>query len=523
MKAKYYLKVSKAADLEKKNERVFYRLLEMFPGLLSWTTIIGAFVLSYFKPLWVAIFIIVFALYWVAKAFYFSFYLRASYKRLKESQKEKWLENLKNLSPDKYNLPIQNWKEIYHLIVLPMYNESLEVVKDAFDSLTKCNYPKDKMIVVLAIEERAGEKARKVAEAIQKDYGDKFFRFLVTVHPKNLPGEIPAKSSNESWASKKAKLLIDELKIPYEKVIYSSFDIDTVVYPEYFACLTYRYLTTEKPLRTSFQPIPLFLNNIWQVPSISRVFALSTSFWHIINQEREEKLVTFSSHSMPFKALVDVGFKMPNVVSDDSRIFWQCFLYYDGDYYVKPLFYPISMDANLAETFWKTLKHIYKQQRRWAYGAGEVPYAIFGFIKNKKIPLRKKISFASELIEGHWNWACGSIILLFLGWLPTVLGGYAFSQTLFAYNLPRIVGRILTIAMIGLFSSAYYTFYILPPKSREKKRRFNTFFVIFEWLTLPFTMVFFTSLPALDAQTRWLFGKYMGFWVTPKIRKNNDN
>ena len=196
-----------------------------------------------------------------------------------------------------------------------MYNESLEVVKDAFDSLTKCNYPKDKMIVVLAIEERAGEKARKVAEAIQKDYGDKFFRFLVTVHPKNLPGEIPAKSSNESWASKKAKLLIDELKIPYEKVIYSSFDIDTVVYPEYFACLTYRYLTTEKPLRTSFQPIPLFLNNIWQVPSISRVFALSTSFWHIINQEREEKLVTFSSHSMPFKALVDVGFKMPNVVS----------------------------------------------------------------------------------------------------------------------------------------------------------------------------------------------------------------
>jgi len=26
-------------------------------------------------------------------------------------------------------------------------------------------------------------------------------------------------------------------------------------------------------------------------------------------------------------------------------------------------------------------------------------------------------------------------------------------------------------------------------------------------------------LPSLDAQTRWIFGRYMGFWVTEKHRK----
>jgi len=516
---KYYLRVSKASDFKKRKERIIYRALEMLPGTLSWATIIGAFILSYFKPLWVAIFVILFALYWLFKALYFSFYLRASYKILKRNQNTDWLQKLKNLSSEQYNLPLKSWKEIYHLVVLPMYNEPFEIVNDTFEHLANCHYPKDKLIVILATEERAGRKAQIIGEKIQKLYGDKFLKLAVTTHPDNIPGELKAKSANELWASKKAKEIIDQMKIPYENVIYSSFDIDTVIFPDYFSRLTYCYLTSKNPLRTSFQPIPLFLNNIWQVPVISRVFSLSTSFWHIINQEREEKLITFSSHSMPFKALVDVGFKMPNVVSDDSRIFWQCLLYYDGEYYTKPLYYPISMDANLAESFFKTLKHIYKQQRRWAYGAGEIPYAIFGFLKNKNIDIRKKISFSLELLESHWNWACGSIILLFFGWLPLVLGGQDFSQTIFAYNLSRMVGRILTASMIGLLSSAYYAFYILPPKSPGAKKK-NPLLIVLEWFTVPFTMVFFTSLPALDAQTRWFFGKYMGFWVTPKIRKH---
>ena len=152
----------------------------------------------------------------------------------------------------------------------------------------------------------------------------------------------------------------------------------------------------------------------------------------------------------------------------------------------------------------------------------DIPYFLFGFLKNKKIPLSKKISFAHEFIEGHWAWATSSAIILFLGWLPLLLGGPDFSRSMLSYNLPKMTSYILTISMFGLISSAYFSLLLLPPRSCRKFGRFkSSFLTIGQWLLLPFVMIFFTALPAIDAQTRLMLGKYMGFWVTPKSRKPN--
>ncbi len=515
----YYLKVGRASDLKDKKERMIFRLLEILPGAISWGTLILLIFLSWLKPLWVAIFIIGFDFYWLLKVVYLSSHTRAAFRKMRKHEKINWIEKLNRLGAEKYSIPVKSWAEIYHLIVIPAYKEPIGVIKESLRSIVDCDYPRDKMIVVLSYEQRAGEAAEGVAKEMEKEFKNNFFKFLITCHPDNLAGEIPGKGSNETWGARRVKeLIIDPLKIPYENIIVSCFDADTIVFPKYFSCLTYHYLTTKNPTRTSFKPIPLFINNIWQTPALSRVMSFHDTFWHTMNQERPEKQITFSSHSMSFKALVEIDFWQTNVISEDSRIFWQCHLFYNGDYRVESLYYPVSMDANVAPTFWQTMVNLYKQQRRWAYGVGDISYFIFGFLKNKKISLNKKIFPGIWLIEGHWSWATNPLMILLLGWLPLVLGASHFGQSMLSYNLPQITRYILTAAMVGIIFSSYLSILLLPPRP-PKYGRWKYIFFVLQWFLVPINMIFFGSFPAFEAQTRWMIGKYLGFWHTPKLRK----
>lgn len=512
-----YLNIGRAGDLENKKERRLYRFFETIPALLTWATLVGIFLGAWLAPVWVALFIIVFDLYWLVKTIYLSYHLRANWKRMKHYLKLDWEERLKNLKYD----------HLWQMVILPFYKEDFSVISATMDSLVKAKWDKKKMIIVLAYEERAGENAEKNTLAAYEKYKNRFTHFFLTKHPEGLEGEMPGKGSNIAYAAEEARKKILDANPPaggikYEDVLVSIFDIDTRPYPQYFLCLTWHFLTCEKPYRSSFQPVPVYNNNIWDAPAFSRVVATSGTFWQMIQQERPERLATFSSHSMTFKSLYEVGYWQKNMVNEDSRIFWQSFLKYDGDYSVVPISYPVSMDANLGPTFWQTAKNVYKQQRRWTYGTAEnAVYILFGFLKNKKISLKKKLRQLFIQFEGCWSLATNPLIIFFLGWLPLFLGGEAFNKTLLSYNLPRITRNIMTVAMLGLFVSAIISTTLLPPRPAGKKKR-KYLFMVLQWILIPFTIPVFGSLPGIDAQTRLMLGKYIGFWVTPKYRKIFD-
>lgn len=513
MEKKEYIKIGNAKDLAGTDYYGIYRSFEFLPGILCWGTLLGVVFLSWAAPVGIAFFIIAFDIYWLLKTIFLGLHLRSTYSQMKKIMKEDWLERIKNQEAD------LDWSQVRHLVIFPMYKESYRVVSDTFESLLKVNYPKEKLIVVLATEEKGGEQARKVAQKITQNYGDKFGHFLVTTHPGDIAGELAGKGSNETWAGREVKReIIDRIGIPYENILVSVFDVDTVMFKEYFGRLTYRFLEASDRIYCSFQPIPIFNNNIWDTPSFSRVVAQSGTFWHMMQQERPERLATFSSHAMNFKTLAEMDFWSVKNVSEDSRIFWQSLIFYDARYRVVPLFYPVSMDANLGKNFWQTAVNVYKQQRRWGWGVENVPYVLFGFRQNKNIPFKTKLFWAFNHIEGFWSWGTNALLIFLLGWLPLFLGGQAFNVSLLSYNLPQITRLIMTLAMIGLVSSAIYGTMLLPPRP-EKHGSHNYFFMVLQWILMPATIIIFGSLPGLEAQTRLMLGKYMGFWVTPKERK----
>lgn len=505
-----YFKVGRASELTG-SDRAIYRAFEMLPGILSWGTLILVVILSIWKPVAAAYFIIAFDLFWLLKTAYLSIHLRHNWKRLKHNMSVNWPEMLSKLKHER----------IIHLIVLPFYKEGLDVVEQSIRGILDNQYDKKKFALVLAKEERAGSEASEVAEIIRSKYADKFGYFLTTSHPKDIPGEMAGKGSNIAYATEQArKLILDKQQIPYRDVIVSAFDVDTVPYKQYFSCVTWHFLTVPDPYKVSFQPVPFYNNNIWQAPVLSRVAAGSSTFWQMMQQERPEKLATFSSHSVSFQALYEIDYWQKNMVSEDSRIFWNLFLAHNGDYSVVPISYPVSMDANVAPTFWQTAKNVYKQHRRWTYGAENLPYLLFGFLKNKRIPFWTKLKTSLVQIEGFWSLATNPIMIFLLGWLPVILGGYKFNELVLSYNLPILTRNIMVVAMLGLIMSAIIFMSFLPEKPQSGKGISNVAMVL-QWVLVPFTIIAFGAIPGLDAQTRLMLGKYMGFWVTPKHRKNS--
>lgn len=505
-----YFHIGRASELTGK-DRILYRTLEILPGFLSWATLIGIVAAAAFAPVYAAVFIIAFDVYWFFKTIYLSAHLRQSWKRMKHNIALDWEERLKNFKYD----------HIVHLVILPFYNEGRETIETGLHALIASKGDIKKIAVVLAAEERAGMSAQEIAGALKEEYGAKFGHFLITAHPRDVPGEMAGKGSNIAYAAERARQeILDPYHIPYENVLVSAFDIDTVVYPQYFLCLVWHFLTAEKPYRSSFQPVPLYNNNIWDAPALSRVVAVSGTFWQMIQQERPERLSTFSSHSVSFKTVHEIGYWQKNMVSEDSRIFWNGYVAYNADYITVPISYPVSLDANLAPTFLQTIKNIYRQQRRWTWGVENIPYVLFAFIKNKAIRTGEKIRVSFIMLEGFWSLTTNPLMIFLLGWLPLILGGRHFNESILSYNLPIITRDLMLLAMSGLVLSAIISLSFLPEPPKSSKKRYRKSFMVLQWIFVPITMIFFGSIPGLDAQTRLMFGKYMGFWVTPKHRRN---
>jgi hypothetical protein len=515
----------------------FTRSLEIFPGAVTWTTILLPILLSLWLPVIVAYFIIAYDLYWMAKSFRLSANLIRGYRRLHLAQKIDWNGRLRQLSDldaaiaatkdqdERSRLTALKAKSelimapdtIYHAVILATYNESLDILHPSVVSLTEVDFPLNQIMLVIAYEERGGAETEANAQRLVKEFGDRFALCMAVKHPDGILGEVRGKGGNISHAGRVLAGEVSKRGIDPSQVIVTTFDSDHRASKNYFSYLSYLYVIEPQRVHKSFQPVPMFYNNIWDVPAPMRVIATGNSFWQLMEMMRPHRLRNFAAHAQSLEALLITDFWSVTSIVEDGHQYWRSYFAFDGDHDVVPVFTPIFQDAVLASTYPKTFKVQFLQLRRWAWGVSDFPYVVRNSIANTKISLGSRVVHVGRLFESHFSWATAPLLVTFVGGLPLFLN-HDFAHQSLAYNLPVITSRILQVASVAIVITAFLSIISLPPKpERYRKTRFIG--MVAQWALMPIVSISFGSMAALNSQTRLMFGKYLEFYVTEKATK----
>ena len=522
-----------------------YRFLEMLPAIISYGAIITLVVLSLVNPLLAAIYLLLIILTMLVKVVGITTHMIVGRSRMDQASQVDWrsrledledphaaysrlygstsahigheqhLENLRLMSasePGFFPKPSQ----IYNVVIMPAYNEPLEVIQPAVQAVLDTTYDKKHLIVIFAYEERGGAGIKKTAETLKKRYQSKFHSFHIVEHPKDLPNEVIGKGGNITHAGRWLKGYLEEQNIAFSDVIVTTMDCDNKPHRTYFDYLTYEYIAREDRKHLSYQPVCLFTNNIWDVPAPMRVVATGNSFWNIISSMRPHTLRNFASHAQPMDALVEMDFWSVRTIVEDGHQYWRSYFYFGGNYEVVPLHVPIYQDAVLSGTYVKTLKAQFIQLRRWAYGASDVPYVgVRVFSSQRNVPFWAGFTRFVRLLDGHITLACVSILVAFGGWIPLLLNGEA-ARSMAVHELPDTISILQRVAMIGLVAMVFTSFKLLPPRPARYKRSRSVIMVL-QWVLMPVTAIVYSSAAAFYSQTRLFFGKYLDkFDVTEK-------
>jgi len=491
-----------------------YRLWEIIPGLTSWIIILLPLWGSFFMPKVVAYFIISFLIFWFYQSFKSAFLGIRGYSKIKRDEKTNW----KRLYEKEKKPWWLRWDEIKHVVVIPNYQEEIETLKNPLDSLARQkDIDKKQIFVVLAMEQRAGPEAKKRANTLIKMYKGKFGKIVTSIHPDGIIGEIKGKASNEAWAAKYFKKnYIDKLKLDINLLTISSCDADIKFNSKYFSALTYNF-ARDKNRYLRFWQSPIFwYNNLDKVPSPIRIVGIIGNIIHVSDlQAPDGMLFNYSTYSLSYKMLDDVGYWDTDIIPEDWHIFLQSFFGKEGKVKVNPIFLPTSIDAPEGKTYADALKNRYLQAQRHAWGATDLAYAVKQAKDHPEIPWHLKFPRIFKILETHLIWSTNWFILTLGALLPTLVNP-KFMQTSLGYNLPKFSQLILTVCLVALAVTIVLDLQLRPQEMKNKSIKAKTIELL-QWILMPFATLFMAVLPGLDAQTRLMLGKRIEYKVTKKI------
>jgi hypothetical protein len=501
--------------------RVGGRALDVLPLALAGGLISSLVWGAYFLPIPLVVMLLGFDLYWAWRSVNIGIHTLRGYRALKATARVDWR---RRYDAERGGLDgnVIAWDDVHHLIIIPTYKESVDKLRATLGKLAESEVALEKLLVVVAMEE-ADQGAPERFAILQREFGHSFLAMVGTRHPSDIPGEVRGKSSNEAWAAHEAKrLFCDEMGFELDHMTVTSCDADTLFHPRYFSALTYEFAVRPRRYRLFWQGPIFYYNNVWDVPAPLRIQNSLGGINHLAKLVRKYTvLFPQSTYSLSMRMCHDVGYWDVDVVPEDWHMFLKCFFQLNGEPDVQPILLPVGNDGVRALSYRRTFWEHYQQARRHAWGCTDIPYAIKQFFRHPEIPFLRRLRRTYSLMENHVLWSAQWFLITGVaanmsasGW-GGLIGLHPFAQ----HNIPTwfitASHYILMPSMLPLLMMIILDMMMRP--ARPRRWKLWLYPVQFaQWALMAPITLFFTALPALDAQIRLALGRRLEYKVTEK-------
>src|SRR5258708_26003725 len=329
------------------------------------------------------------------------------------------------------------------------------------------------------------------------------------------PGVVSGKSAAMYWGGRWMVRVLTEEGYRLDQVLITELDSDSRVHPQYFAWISWHHARTALRDYSIWQPVPLFHNNIWQVPMAVRIMSASTSQWQMFLHSRPHRLVAFSSYTCSLEFVHRVGYWDKDVIPEDSRFYWKAFFTFGEKFSVKSVYLPLYGDSPNSRDYASTHMSQYNQINRCAWGITDLPNVLASLLNHPEIPLWLRIRRFMHLFLNPLNWIFLPVLLVFGAsvpiWVHVDFSLTDLGQTLWSYS-----GILLSTTLSTVIFFLYFEILLLPPKPADwplwKKAAIHL-----QHFMYPIVGLVLSVLPALEAHTRLLLCRYLEYRVTAKI------
>ena len=487
------------------------RLANAVPGVLSWTIIVCTVLgVALFPGQWLLV-VTIFLVWIVFRMSLMFFGVLIGELRIRKWERVDWIAAEDLVRPASGLSPSQ----VRHVVFVPNYKEPGDVIARTLASLAAQHRASERIVVVMAVEEREAG-ARQKAQELLAPFEGSFLATLVTVHPGGLPGELPGKSSNLFWAAPRARELVDELGLDPDVVTMSACDSDSVFHPDYFAALSRLFAEDSDRLRRFWHAPLRYYNNLRKVPYILRLdlMFVHSSQMALLSVPQVASL-PISTYSLSLRLAEDAGWWDPGVIAEDWHMFLRSYIAKRGDVETVGIYLPTWSDIVEGSTWAKALKARYEQVFRHSWGAEDVGYLLVA-LPGSEVPKRKQAMILGYVLHDH---VLRAVIFLMM-----------FSGTLLMWKIGSTNNVLFVIYWLrlgwilrGLYITASALFIgtiALEVYRRGRAVPGPTYLLLAEtvgsWIFLPLIGILAGWLPALHAQTRLMLGMPLNWKVAPK-------